>query len=82
MAKKNTNRVCIAVLKGGPRDADKCRVVYPPPPYFRLAFPEWSTYVLEEKTSEADAHRLATFLFRYTGPEPPSEDLVNQVKGF
>lgn len=36
---------------GGPRDGDRMHLCNPPPPFVRLAFPDWCNYFLREDGS-------------------------------
>lgn len=57
MAKKNepVKKTSIEVtFRGGPRNGDTMYLMYPPPPFVRLAFPEWCNYFLREGTAEYD----------------------------
>jgi len=84
MAKKKEKRVnaCMAIIEGGPHHGQESRIVFPPPPYFRLAIPEWATYVLDGQISQPVKNQLAVFRFTYTGPEPPPQELIDQMRHF
>ena len=59
-------------LVDGPRGGTSMRLVYPPCPYLRLAFPEWCTYEYD-KTSQ-------TYL--YVGNKPIPKDVYDSWSGF
>jgi len=83
MAKRKSKEpnYCIAMLDGGPRNGEQMRVVVPPPPYIRLAFPEWCAYVLKEKRKEAARGQPSEYRFEYAGGDV-SDELKASMRHF
>lgn len=52
--KKAEKNYVEVTFRGGPRDGDTMPLMNPPPPFVRLAFPEWCNYFLREGTAEYD----------------------------
>lgn len=48
--KREDNSACEIYFVDGPRAGTNMRVVNPPPPRLRLAFPEWCNYYRKENT--------------------------------
>lgn len=71
--KSGGEKVCFAVFEDGPRDGEDLRLVSPPPPYVKLAFPDWCVYVRREKVREAKKGYLAQYRFEYVGTDVPDE---------
>lgn len=49
---KKDEKVAEIYFFGGPRDGTKMRVVNPPPPRLRLAFPDWCNYYRIKETMD------------------------------
>lgn len=79
--KKKELTYCLACFEDGPRDDEDLRIVVPPPPYLKLAFPEWCVYVNEGKIQDAKGDRPSMYQFRYIGTEV-SEELKDQMRKF
>lgn len=53
--KDTTKKTSVEVtFHGGPRNGDTMHLSNPPPPFVRLAFPEWCNYFLREGTADYD----------------------------